>query len=367
MSIKLQNAYIRIRSVDIRWEMSKLYEFELGKAADILVRELFKLKPGESFVITTDTEADFRVVEATARAAFAVGAKPMVVWHASPLGIGKAADPMLPLRPLAAALKEADAWVEYNVQWLLYSTPWDIAIKENPKLRYLCLCEMDTDMMIRCIGRVDFPTLHKFQSKVAELTRKAKKVRMMSPAGTDVTFEMDPKNPVTVESGYADTPGPHFLAGQIAWTPKVGTVNGTIVFDGSLVPFGILQSPVRLYVEADRIKRIEGGAEAAKFEDWLRSFNDPNMFLMAHVCYGFHPNARLTGVCLEDERIWGCTEWGIGNVGRHLLPPEGRSAASHSDGICLNSSVWLDDEQLTDRGKVVHPELQELAKKLGKN
>ena len=347
--------------------MSKLYEFELGKAADILVRELFKLKPGETLVITADTETDFRVVEATARAAFAVGAKPMVIWHASPLGIGKAADSMLPLKPLTAALKEADAWVEFNVKWLLYSTPWEAAIRENPKLRYLCLVEMDTDMMIRCIGRVDFPTLREFLTRVAELTRKAKKVRMTNPSGTDVTFEMDPNNPVTVESGYADTPGPHFLAGQIAWTPKVGSVNGVIVFDGSLVPLGVLKEPVKLYVEADKIVKIEGGEEAAQFERWLKSFNDPNMFLMAHVCYGFHPNAKLTGVCLEDERVWGCTEWGIGSVGKHLLPPEGRSAASHSDGICLNSSVWLDDELLMDKGRIVHPELVELAKKLKKD
>ena len=29
-----------------------LYEFELGKAADVIVKELFKVKPGENFVIT---------------------------------------------------------------------------------------------------------------------------------------------------------------------------------------------------------------------------------------------------------------------------------------------------------------------------
>jgi len=346
--------------------MSKRYEFELGKAADILVRELFKLKAGETFVITADTEVDFRVVEATARAACAVDAKPMVIWLASPLGLGKAADPMLPVEALTAALKEADAWVEFNSKWLLYSTPWDIAMKENKKLRYLCLVEMDTNMMIRCIGRVDYPTLKAFQSKVVDLTKKAKKMRMTTPAGTDVTFENDPAHPIILEVGYADTPGPHFLSGQIGWTPKVGSVNGTIVFDGSLVPIGLLKEPVKLHVKADKIVKIEGGKEATEFEAWLKGFDDPNMLMMAHVCYGFHPGAILTGVCLEDERVWGGTEWGIGNVGPMLLPPDGRPAKSHTDGICLNTSVWLDKVQLTDKGKVIHPELVKLAKKLGK-
>jgi len=346
--------------------MSKRYEFELGKAADVLVKELFKLKPCEELIITADTETDMRVVEATARAAFTVDAKPLVIWHPSPLGIGKAADPMLPLKSLTAALKEADAWVEYNAQWLLYSTPWDIAVKENPKLRYLCLVEMDTNMMIRCIGRINFPVLKAFQEKVVAMTRKAKTMRITTPAGTDVNYKMDPNHPITLEAGYADTPGPHFLAGQIGWTPEIGSINGIIVFDGSLVPLGLLKEPVKLHIKKDRIVKIEGGKEAVEFEAWLKGFNDPNMFLMAHACYGFHPNAKLTGVCLEDERVWGGTEWGIGNVGPMLLPPGGRPAASHSDGICLNSSVWLDDIQITDKGKIIHLELVKLAKELGK-
>jgi 2,5-dihydroxypyridine 5,6-dioxygenase len=347
--------------------MSTLYEFELGKAGKILVEELFKLKHGEEFVITFDTESDIRVVEATARATFAAGAKPVVIWLASPLGVGKAADPMLPTKTLTAALKQADAWVEFNNEWLLYSTPWDAAIEENKKLRYLCLVGMDTDMMIRCIGRVDFPTLVEFQSRVVEMTKKAKRMRVTTPAGNDVTFNNVPGRPVTLESGYADTPGPHFLSGQIGWAPDFDSINGVIVFDGSLVPpVGLLKEPVKLHVKAGAVEKVEGGKEAVKYEAWLKSFNDPNMLQLAHICYGFHPGAKLTGNILEDERVWGGTEWGLGNVGPMYLPPNGKKAASHTDGICLNSSVWLDDIQLTEKGKVAHPELTELTKKLRK-
>jgi 2,5-dihydroxypyridine 5,6-dioxygenase len=113
-------------------------EYELGKTADIIVRDLFELKPGETLVVTADTESDERVVDAVARAAFACGAKPLVVWTASPLGVGKAADPMLPVESLTALLKTADAWVEFNNKWLLYSTVYDRAMAENKRLR-LCL------------------------------------------------------------------------------------------------------------------------------------------------------------------------------------------------------------------------------------
>jgi len=43
-----------------------------------------------------------------------------------------------------------------------------------------------------------------------------------------------------------------------------------------------------------------------------------------------------------------------------------RPAATHTDGICLNASVWVDGEQILDRGRSVHPELAELARELGK-
>jgi len=348
--------------------MPTYYDYELGKAAATLTKELFKLKPGETFVITADTESDSQVVDATARAAFAIGAKPMVIWVASPLGVGKDADPMLPLEALTAALKEADAWVEFNNKWLLYSTPFDIAMKENKRLRYLCLVGMDADMMVRCIGRVDYPILKEFEEKITEMTEAAKHVRMTTPAGGDVEFDNDPNHPISCETGYVDTPGPHMMAGQIGWSPAFESINGVIVFDGSLVPpfLGVLEQPVKLHVEKGKVVKIEGGKEAVEYEAWLNSFDDPMMLRLAHLAYGFNPGARLTGNILEDERVWGGTEWGLGQVGLMYVPPEGIKGASHTDGICLNTSVWLDGKQITDKGKVLDPTLASLVKQLGK-
>jgi len=349
--------------------MSSLYEYELGKAADILCRELFKLKPGETCIITADTESDWRVVNATARATFSCGAKPMVITLASPLGVGRAADEMLPASALTAALKEADAWIELNNQWLLYSTPYDTAMKENKKLRHQCLVGLNAEMMVRCIGRVNHAVLGEFLDMLYKLTVAARHWRFTTPAGGDVKFEnsTNPNRVYGIDNGYAEVPGSHMMSGQIGWTPEWDSINGTIVFDGSLVPpCGLLHEPVFLKIEKGRVASIDGGREAREFEDWLKSFNDPRMFVLAHVCWGFNPGARLTGDIVVDERVWGATEWGLGSIGSILIEPDGIPAASHTDGICLNTSAWLDGEQMLDKGKVVHKELFKLAKKLGK-
>ena len=153
------------------------------------------------------------------------------------------------------------------------------------------------------------------------------------------------------------------LTGQINVVPRFGSINGVIVFDGSVTPpFGTTpDAPIRLTIENSNIVKIEGGRDAAIFEEHLKSFEDEGMFKLAHIAYGFNPGAVLTGNIVEDERVWGSTEWGIGYVSPFDAPPHGQDAKSHCDGICLNSSVWLDGVQIMDEGRITDPYLKELA------
>lgn len=345
----------------------KYYEIELGRAAKALVEDILELKKDETFAITADTESDERVVNAVAQAAFAAGAKPMVIWVAAPMGVGKAADPMLPVDALSEALKHSDVWAEFNNKWLLYSTPFERAVFGNDRIRYINLVGMDVDMIVRVIGRVDTDLLAKFMFEVRDMTKQAKKMKITTPAGTYLEFENNPTHPMSCDVGKANVPGIHYLSGQIGWTPITETINGTLVFDGSVEPpCGLLDEPIKITVEKGRAVKIEGGRQATEFRKWLESFNDPHMFRLAHVCYGFNPGAKLTGNILEDERVWGATEWGLGYQSAEDCPPDGIPAVSHTDGICLNSSVWLDGVQLLDKGIVVHEKLKDMADKLTK-
>ena len=339
--------------------MTKLYEYELQKASRSLIEDSLQLKEDETLIITADTESNDRVVNATAAAAFAAGAKVLVVHNPAPLGVGKDADPMLPIDALSSVLKEADAWIEFNNKWLLYSTPFENAMEENEDLRYLCLVGLDVDMMVRTIGRVERRELEEFMEKVTDLTREAEHMRITTPAGTDLEFDNNPEYPIDCDAGDASTPGMSFLAGQIGWSPELETINGTIIFDGSVdPPIGKLEEPIELTIKDGRVTEIKGGKDAEQFERWLKKFDDENMFRLAHICYGFNPGAKLTGNILEDERVWGCTEWGLGYMSDYNYPPDGIQAPTHTDGICLNSTVWLDGEKLLEKGSIVHPELE---------
>ena len=112
---------------------------ELQIAADKLVREIFGVKPGETVVLTADYGSNENVLRAVSDSVREADAQVMVITVPTPRSVGKAADPDLPIEPLTAALCACDVWIEFNHQWLLYSTPFERASSENKKLRYMCL------------------------------------------------------------------------------------------------------------------------------------------------------------------------------------------------------------------------------------
>ncbi|MEM1564186.1 MAG: aminopeptidase [Candidatus Bathyarchaeia archaeon] len=347
-------------------KMCSLMDLELAKAAKTLVEEMIKVKCGEEVLIYADTESDWKVVEETAKAVYNSCGKVTVVRYPAPRGVAEAADPDVP-KALAAAMLNCDILIEFSNKYLLYSSAWIRAMQTN-RVRYLCLSGMTADMMIRCIGKVHIPTLVEFQEKLAELTRNAKKMRITSPAGMDVEFENNPERPVFVEGIVKDKPGEYMLIGQVDWAPIEESVNGKIVFDGSLWPpeeIGVLKNPICLNVEKGVVRKIYGGHEAKLLERWLKSFEDSAMFNIAHISYGCNPGAKLSGYIIEDERVWGSIEWGLGHQAESFKGKAG-PAKSHTDGICLNASIWIDGKQISNEGVFVHPELAALARKLGK-
>ena len=348
--------------------MPRTLDLELGAVAYKVVADITAVKKGESVLITVDSAGSWTVAEELAKAAEALGAKVMVAYHSTPVGVGKVAEPYLP-DSLKAAIPATDVWLELNLQWLGYSSPYEKALVPPDRTRYLCLCGLDVERIVRFFGRVDLEAQDAFQKKVVDLTKRAKKMHITTPAGTDVSFENDPARPVISEM-WCHTPGAHFPLGQIAWAPVEKTIDGDIVFDGSFYAGGpadlpSLSAPITFHVDKGVCVEISGGEEAQIARQWLDSLNDPGMYREAHICYGFSPGAKPSGICVEDERIWGATEWGFGHQGIQF-EADGVSAVSHLDGICLNSSVWQDDEQVLDEGRVVHPELLELARQLGK-
>jgi 2,5-dihydroxypyridine 5,6-dioxygenase len=97
--------------------MPSTLDLELGAVAYKVVRDITAVKKGESVLITVDSAGSWAVAEELAKAAESLGAKVMVAYHSTPVGVGKVAEPYLP-DSLKAAIPNTDVWLELNWQWL---------------------------------------------------------------------------------------------------------------------------------------------------------------------------------------------------------------------------------------------------------
>jgi leucyl aminopeptidase (aminopeptidase T) len=334
--------------------------WELGASARKLVEEVMLTKPGENVVITGDTSCDMRVVQATATAVYAARAVPTVVLYPT-----QKTAVMEPPAPVAGAIRQADVWIEYAVAYLLHTQAYKEALKNGA--RYICLTGMDAIMMVKTIGRVQYEILLELGKMLCETVQKADKVEVSSPAGTHlIAFNQGRR---TRQSGkLADTKGePIMLGGQISWCPVEETINGRLVFDGALWPpaeLGKLREPVELTIKSGVVTEVKGGAEAKTFEQWLAQFNDPNMYRIAHYSLGFNPGVmQPTGRIVEDERIFGCIEMGMGSQGAQIMGKTW-SAASHTDGVVLSPTILLDGVAMEKDGIYQLESLREVCREL---
>jgi leucyl aminopeptidase (aminopeptidase T) len=329
-------------------------DWELAAAAYKLVKEVMLVQPGETVVITGDTNSTEEVLEATARAARAVGAVPIVIRVPMP-----ARAHLEPPRPLAEAIKASDVWIEYAFRPIFFTDAYLAAVEAGT--RYLNLARARVDWFIRTIGDVDYAKMVELGDRLVDLTNKANVVRVTNPAGTDISGRNGGRK--AHNQGPATEKGKtYMLGGQVGWCPIEETVNGTIVFDGMISypeELNQLAHPIRIEVEDGVISDISGGPQADILDRWLRGFKDRNMLRFAHFTYGFNPGAKVSEHVVEAERAYGVHVFGFGRQ-VPSIGGKGWDAPGHTDGIVLNPSVWLDDELVEKDGQFVHPKLASL-------
>lgn len=335
------------------------YEAAIG--ARKLVEEIMRVRPGESVVITVDTAGDDRVAELTAQAAAAAGASPVVIRYET-----RPTSAMEPPDPVAGAIARADVWIEYAVGYLMHSDAFRAAVASGA--RYANFTGMDVQMLVDTVGRVDHGGLTRLGEALVGLLEQADEVRITSPAGTDLTARNGGRQ-INLRGLPATGPGQTvMLGGQISWNPLEETQQGTLVFDGAIWPpgeLGLLRSPVRCTVQDGRVTAIDGAADAAVFRRWMSGHGDENMYRIAHWSLGFNPGVLAsTGRIVEDERVFGCVELGIGTKGA-WIGGEHWVAAAHTDGSVLNPTIVLDGETIEEDGRYVHPDLVEACRALG--
>ncbi|MEW8974144.1 MAG: aminopeptidase [Tissierellaceae bacterium] len=192
----------------------------------------------------------------------------------------------------------------------------------------------------------DYKEVEALTLKFTDLLTKAKKAKIIKE---NYVLEMDLQDRNGIPStGVYKNPGEsgNLPSGEAYIAPLEDSANGEIIIDGSMVGVGILETPLYAKIKNGKLVELKG-----EDSDKLQVlFDNERNSTIGELGIGTNPAARLTGVILEDEKIYGTihiafgTNTSFGGVNK---------ANCHLDGIVLNPTLYLDDKLVIENGNIV--------------
>lgn len=245
---------------------------------------------------------------------------------------------------VAEAMKEFDIIICPTSTSITHTNAKINAVKSGARLA--SMPGITEDMFEKGAITADYKEVEKLTLKFQKLLTEAKKAKIVKDK---YILEMDLKDRDGVAStGIYKNPGEagNLPSGEAYIAPIEDSANGEIIIDGSMVGVGILESPLYVKIQNGKISELKG-----KDKDKLDIlFETEENKTIGELGIGTNPQARLTGVILEDEKIYGTihiafgTNTSFGGVNK---------ANCHLDGIVLNPTVYLDDKLVMDEGNVL--------------
>lgn len=217
-----------------------------------------------------------------------------------------------------------------------------------------------------------FPTktLRRRVEAAVDRLATAKILRVVSDAGTDVTYRLG-KFPAVAQYGYTDLPGrwDHWPGGFAYTGGDEDGVEGTVVIaTGDIIlPFmRYMEAPIRLTIERGMVERIDGGgADAELLRDYLRRWNDPRAYAVSHIGWGLDETALWDFMATSPlgRRTTGadCRAY-YGNVlfstGPNSELGGGNDTSCHLDIPLKGCSLYLDGEMIIDHGDILPDDMR---------
>lgn len=312
----------------------------LRTAAKILKTSLV-VKPGEKFLVITDGET-YPIGRAFFEAGQRADAEACLTLIRERTHHGEE-----PPVTAAAAWKTCDAYIVPTKYSLTHTQARKAATEAGA--RGATMPGIVPSMFGAGALTADYSVVGRMSEKMGRAMDKADKVRITSRAGTDLKFSIKGRV-VERDTGMLANPGNfgNLPAGEAYVAPVEGTAEGTLVVDGSIASVGMIRSrPVRVTIKQGFATKIEGGKEAKNWGSMLASVKKKEAYNIAEFGVGCNPNAKLIGIILEDEKVYGTIHIALGDNSTFGGKVE---AGIHLDGIIRNPSLFLDDKPVIKNG-----------------
>ncbi|MBC7340508.1 MAG: aminopeptidase [Firmicutes bacterium] len=306
-----------------------------------LLRTCMGLKEGESLLVVTDVPSR-EIGEALFDGGMGVGARALLLVMA-PTGRHGAEPPA----PVAEAMKSADV-VVCPTQFSLTHTQARLAAS-RAGARIATMPGITREMFFTGAVSADYEVVAERSRQVAELLTAARTARLAGP-GWEVRMSLEGRKGVASTGLYRGKgESGNLPSGEAYIAPLEGTAEGEVMVDGSIAGIGKLEEPVRLVIQGGRLVTADGPVGSRLLE---LLGDAPETRNVAELGVGTNDKARVSGVVLEDEKIYGTVHLAFGD--NSTFGGDTR-AGVHIDVVILGPDLYLDDRLVVSGGRLLLP------------
>ncbi|MFD1633609.1 aminopeptidase [Haloplanus ruber] len=301
----------------------------LREAAETAVHQCMAVEAGESCVVVTDDKRR-HIGETLYEVAREVTDDAVLLRY--PPGEQHGTEPPA---PVAAAMADTDVALAPTTKSLSHTRARKHATDAGA--RVATLPGITEEVMIAGLD-ADYETIARHCRAVRDRVADADEIRVTTPAGTDLTVAPGGRSWLT-DTGMVHEGGDfsNLPAGEVFVSPE--TANGTYVVDGTMMPHGLIEEPIRFEVEDGYVTHISDDAVREQVEAGREQVGRDAANL-AELGIGTNVGVTaLVGSVLLDEKAAGTVHVAIGDdasIGGDTEAP------LHLDGIIRNPTVYAD-------------------------
>jgi aminopeptidase len=331
------------------------YPADFAPGARSAVTTCLRIAPEEKVTLITD-----RATEAIAASLAAQLRERQCAWNAFILE-DLAPRPLSDMPPAVLADMETSQVSIFAVQVQpneLRSRMQMTDVVNRRRMRHAHMVNITPEIM--CQGmRADYALVDRLSQQVLDRVRLARRIRATTPAGTDITADMNPGYKWFKTSGIISPEKWGNLPGGECFTSP-GEVNGVFVVDGVVgdwlcARYGLLEStPLTIHIAANRIVSCASRNKQLEQDFWAYTHTDENSDRVGEFAIGTNLGVtRVIGNILQDEKFPGI-HIAFGNpYGEHTGAPW--FSSTHIDVVGLGFNIWLQsdagEEQIMQNGR----------------
>jgi leucyl aminopeptidase (aminopeptidase T) len=261
-----------------------------GRVVQLILKRCLGHRDGEPVLVVTDPPMEARARDFV-RQAQDLGIDATLVTMPVRQSSGEE-----PPRAVAEALKSSPVAVLLTTRSLTHTAARREACEAHGT-RVASMPGADPDRLEALLD-LDYDELRARSEELGALLDGARHLRLTSPAGTDISFEIRGRT-VYRDVGDLSKPGAfgNLPAGEVCMAPVEGSAEGVVCIDGSVAGLGRLKEPITVKVVGGRVVEMSD----PRLRDLL-SRHGPEALQLAEFGIGTNPRASIVGNVLDGVK-----------------------------------------------------------------